>query len=556
MNSIASLKDKVSAGIAQDPVEVSFLKATNHKEKPPKEKHVNILISSISQYSSSGNVGLIVRLLRKRLSEQKDWLATMKCFILLHRLINVGVEDLLQQLIKTSHVFNMFNFMDSKSPEGHSASMFIRSYANFLAEKVYFARDVSWNVSLGLYASGKITMSSDKLLDTMDIFEKFFKILFELEIPRSGVNHPVIRAASILVMKDSLTAFTSYSNLLIEVLERFFTMDKLHAQRALRKYKQCIENTASMKKLLDYCAVIAGDFRSFPPLVDVPTSLLEACENYVKELEATRPRGNSAAYVPKINERPPEEKQTGVGNVRETQYHPSASNAPALSATKTSSIMDDFLLLDIAGPAPTQQAGNTSQAQSKAAPQYTASQPTYASGAPPATVDFFDPFAEFSSTPAITPAVRSSSMSATHTPALAPPPMSSSTRPLQPPTHVPYIQPSHATTQSFASRPQPTQPSLSASTSSAYFDPFADPTPTHPAGYHPQPSAIPAMIPQSLGTNSSSFQQPQSYDTKAAQIRTMNSFMGPSSPIPPTTNSTSINLESLLSEMKSTKGSK
>eukprot|EP00002_Diphylleia_rotans_P039257 TRINITY_DN9070_c0_g1_i2.p1 TRINITY_DN9070_c0_g1~~TRINITY_DN9070_c0_g1_i2.p1 ORF type:complete len:368 (+),score=56.42 TRINITY_DN9070_c0_g1_i2:62-1165(+) len=300
MNSLSALRGKVSAGMTSDATTTAMNKATNTKAAAPKEKHVQRLISIAANCSSDLSAVDVINALKKRIASQREWIVCLKSMIVIHRLINAGSRDFLDEMTKASHLLNFHQFMDGKTSEGLNVSLYMRAYSEFLTERLYFARDAGWDQSLACYSKENLSLSEEVMISRLEALEKIFAIIFSIEIPRHGIENEAIKSASILIVQDSLAAFTSYSRLLIVVLDLFFKLDRALAQRALKCYKAYVENTKTLRALIDYSAILSPSFTRVPILSDVPTNLLAACEAHVKELESSRSRTSSMSSISKL----------------------------------------------------------------------------------------------------------------------------------------------------------------------------------------------------------------------------------------------------------------
>eukprot|EP00002_Diphylleia_rotans_P039256 TRINITY_DN9070_c0_g1_i1.p1 TRINITY_DN9070_c0_g1~~TRINITY_DN9070_c0_g1_i1.p1 ORF type:complete len:513 (+),score=105.82 TRINITY_DN9070_c0_g1_i1:62-1600(+) len=509
MNSLSALRGKVSAGMTSDATTTAMNKATNTKAAAPKEKHVQRLISIAANCSSDLSAVDVINALKKRIASQREWIVCLKSMIVIHRLINAGSRDFLDEMTKASHLLNFHQFMDGKTSEGLNVSLYMRAYSEFLTERLYFARDAGWDQSLACYSKENLSLSEEVMISRLEALEKIFAIIFSIEIPRHGIENEAIKSASILIVQDSLAAFTSYSRLLIVVLDLFFKLDRALAQRALKCYKAYVENTKTLRALIDYSAILSPSFTRVPILSDVPTNLLAACEAHVKELESSRSRTSSMSSISKLSELPPESKQAGVGSIRPTQFHPSL--APSTTPTSNSFLADEFSSMS-GTPSSVSSKGMTSSFKDS----------------------FFDPFTEppqQQTRQAPQQSTQNQHQAAPALPKLAPPPStprgsisgpSRSNSVSQPPAKMAF--------------PETSQTALS--------DPFANMQSAAQSSTH-------APFPMTNQPHTYQPHQQGGYDEKAQQIRALTSAFVPSSqpqqgPVRP-----AVDFDSLLAEMKS-----
>lgn len=81
------------------------------------------------------------------------------------------------------------------------------------------------------------TMHTDKLLKTIPILQNQIDALLEFSVTTSELNNGVINCSFILLFRDLIRLFACYNDGIINVLEKYFDMNKKQCRDALDTYK-------------------------------------------------------------------------------------------------------------------------------------------------------------------------------------------------------------------------------------------------------------------------------------------------------------------------------
>ncbi len=81
-------------------------------------------------------------------------------------------------------------------------------------------------------------MSAEKLLKTLPVLHEQLDALLEFEASPQDLNNGVINAAFVLLFKDLIRLFACYNDGIINLLEKYFDMNKKNAREALDIYKR------------------------------------------------------------------------------------------------------------------------------------------------------------------------------------------------------------------------------------------------------------------------------------------------------------------------------
>ncbi len=149
-------------------------------------------------------------------------------------------------------------------------------------------------------------MTTEKLLKTLPIIQKQLEALVAFDIQASELTNGVINSCFVLMSKDLIRLFACYNDGVINLLEKFFEMNKKHCKDALDLYKKFLDRTDKVSAFLKVAEVSrkldphSTDFilssilifkssgmdkGDIPDLTKAPGSLLEALESHVNNLE-------------------------------------------------------------------------------------------------------------------------------------------------------------------------------------------------------------------------------------------------------------------------------
>ena len=138
-----------------------------------------------------------------------------------------------------SSVATPSTWLRSRSPTGPSHSIFARSSAG---KTTHLFNGLVPLFTLGFVYSkegGTLRkMSTEKLLKTLPTLHDQLDALLEFEATAADLNNGVINAAFMLLFRDLIRLFACYNDGIINLLEKFFEMNKKNARDALDIYKR------------------------------------------------------------------------------------------------------------------------------------------------------------------------------------------------------------------------------------------------------------------------------------------------------------------------------
>ncbi|XP_061396992.1 phosphatidylinositol-binding clathrin assembly protein LAP isoform X2 [Musca vetustissima] len=297
----------------------SVCKATTEECIGPKKKHLDYLVHCTNEPNVS--IPHLANLLIER-SQNTHWVVVYKALITTHHLMAYGNERFMQYLASSNSTFNLSNFLDKGGVQGYDMSPFIRRYAKYLNEKSLSYRAMAFDfckVKRGKEEGSLRTMHADKLLKTLPVLQAQLDALLEFDCQSSDLTNGVINMSFMLLFRDLIRLFACYNDGIINLLEKYFDMNKKQARDALDLYKKFLVRMDRVGEFLKVAENVGIDKGDIPDLTKAPSSLLDALEQHLATLEG---RKVSAANTP---------TQTASNNQKNVK-----SAVSALSSTSTS----------------------------------------------------------------------------------------------------------------------------------------------------------------------------------------------------------------------------
>nr|XP_036229617.1 phosphatidylinositol-binding clathrin assembly protein LAP isoform X27 [Bactrocera oleae] len=241
-------------------------------------------------------------------SQNTNWVVVYKALITTHHLMAYGNERFMQYLASSNSTFNLSNFLDKGGVQdglsapggrmGYDMSPFIRRYAKYLNEKSLSYRAMAFDfckVKRGKDEGSLRTMNADKLLKTLPVLQAQLDALLEFDCQANDLSNGVINMSFMLLFRDLIRLFACYNDGIINLLEKYFDMNKKHARDALDLYKKFLVRMDRVGEFLKVAENVGIDKGDIPDLTKAPSSLLDALEQHLATLEG---RKVSAANTP------------------------------------------------------------------------------------------------------------------------------------------------------------------------------------------------------------------------------------------------------------------
>ncbi|KAF8687253.1 hypothetical protein HU200_042928 [Digitaria exilis] len=304
---VGALKDSTKVGLANfnseyKELDIAIVKATNHVECPPKERHIRRILYATSAHRPRADVAYSICTLARRLAKTKSWIVALKTLIVVHRLLREGDGTFREDFLTYSYRGNILQipqFKDDSSPLAWDSSAWVRTYALYLDERVECFRVLKYDVEADRLlklpqASGKAhsrtrTLPLADLLDQLPALQKLLLRLIYCQPEGTACTNYLVQYALALVLKESFKIYCSINDGIINLVDMYFEMPKYEAIKALEIYKRAGQQAERLSNFYDHCKHLdlARTFQ-FPTLRQPPPSFLVTMEEYIREA----PRAN------------------------------------------------------------------------------------------------------------------------------------------------------------------------------------------------------------------------------------------------------------------------
>jgi len=277
----------------------SVCKATTEELIGPKKKHLDYLIHCTNEPNVS--IPQLANLLIER-TQNSNWVVVFKALITVHHMMCYGNERFTQYLASSNSTFQLSNFLDKGGVQGarvgYDMSPFIRRYAKYLNEKAMSYRTVAFDfckVKRGKEDGVLRTMNAEKLLKTLPALQAQLDALLEFDCTAQDLTNGVINMTFMLLFRDLIRLFAGYNDSIINLLEKYFDMNKKQCREALDLYKKFLIRMDRVGEFLKVAENVGIDKGEIPDLTKAPSSLLDALEQHLAALEGKK---GSAANTP------------------------------------------------------------------------------------------------------------------------------------------------------------------------------------------------------------------------------------------------------------------
>ncbi|KAK7303931.1 hypothetical protein RJT34_14854 [Clitoria ternatea] len=367
-----ALKDSTQVGLAKvnsdyKELDIAIVKATNHVEYPPKERHVRKIFYATSAHLPRADVAYCIHKLSKRLAKTRSWIVAIKTLIVIHRTLREGDPTFREELLNYSrrgHVLQISNFKDESSPQAWDCSSWVRTYALFLEERLECFRVLKYDIEsdrmtksspVATKAHRTRSSPSNDMLEQLPALQQLLYRLIGCQPEGCAYSSYLVQYALALVLKESFKVYCALNDGIISLVDMFFDMSRHDAVKALNIYKRAGQQAENLADFYEYCKglELARNFQ-FPTLRQPPPSFLATMEEYIREAPQTgslhrrleyqendesdeSPKGESdpnELEEPKVNEEPVKKMDEEELIVKEkTQPEEEKAEPPPLIST-------------------------------------------------------------------------------------------------------------------------------------------------------------------------------------------------------------------------------
>ncbi|XP_045527182.1 phosphatidylinositol-binding clathrin assembly protein LAP isoform X11 [Pieris brassicae] len=324
----------------------SVCKATTEEMIAPKKKHLDYLVHCTNEPNVS--IPQLANLLVER-TQNTNWVVVYKALITVHHLLAYGNERFTQYLASSNSSFQLSNFLDKSGVQGaagarigYDMSPFIRRYARYLNEKALSYRTVAFDfckVKRGKEEGSLRMMNAEELLKTLPVLQAQLDALLEFDCTANDLTNGVINMCFMLLFRDLIRLFACYNDGIINLLEKYFDMNKKNCRDALDLYKKFLIRMDRVGEFLKVAENVGIDKGDIPDLTRAPSSLLDALEGHLATLEGKR---GSAANTPTQTA----SAQKNVANVMGALSSTSSSFGNAAASSRIDSQANGSLFID------------------------------------------------------------------------------------------------------------------------------------------------------------------------------------------------------------------
>lgn len=311
---MGALKDSTTVGIAKvnsdyKRLDIAIVKATNHVERPSKEKYVRDIFQHLSAGRARADVAYCIRALARRLSKTRNWAVALKTLIVIHRALREVDPSFRDELISfgrsSGHMLHMSYFKDDSSSEAWDHSAWVRNYALFLEERLESYRILNYDVEVDPLRTRDLDTTG--LLEQLPALEQLLFRLLGCQPHGSSSYNIIIQHALSMVALESVRIHTAINDGILNLVDKFFEMQRDDAIRALDIFKRAINQAGQLSEFYEVCKTMhIGRGEKLLRIEQPPTSFLQTMEEYVKD--APLASRNQAVLAIEYRKKPEDEE--------------------------------------------------------------------------------------------------------------------------------------------------------------------------------------------------------------------------------------------------------
>ncbi|KAF5742013.1 hypothetical protein HS088_TW09G00052 [Tripterygium wilfordii] len=224
---LGALKDTTTVSLAKvnsdyKELDIAIVKATNHYERPAREKHIRAIFAAISATRPRADVAYCIHALARRLSKTHNWAVALKTMIVIHRALREVDPTFHEEIINygrsRSHILNMAHFKDDSGPNAWDYSAWVRTYALFLEERLECFRVLKYDVEMDRPRTKDLDTA--ELLEHLPALQQLLFRVLGCQPQGAAVNNIVIQLALSMVASESIKIYQAISDGTINLVDK------------------------------------------------------------------------------------------------------------------------------------------------------------------------------------------------------------------------------------------------------------------------------------------------------------------------------------------------
>ncbi|XP_039005011.1 putative clathrin assembly protein At5g35200 [Hibiscus syriacus] len=288
---LGAIKDTTTVSLAKfhseyKELDIAIVKATDHYERPAKEKYIKAIFAAVSATRPRADVAYFIYALARRLSRTRNWVVALKTLIVIHRALRevdpTFHEEFINHGRSRRHMLNLSHFKDDSNLKTWDYSAWVRSYALYLEDRLECFRILKYDIEMiGPRTKG---LDTAEALEHLTALQQLLFHVLGCQPIGAAAHNLVIRFALSLVALESVNIYRALSDGTINLMDKFFGMDRPDAMRALNIYRRSRYQVEGLSEFYEVCKRLdIGHGDMYVKIEQPPASFLQEMEDYVNE---------------------------------------------------------------------------------------------------------------------------------------------------------------------------------------------------------------------------------------------------------------------------------